>query len=32
VLRLLRCDEMQGYLFCKPLPMEQLTSLLREKN
>ena len=28
VLRLLRCDEMQGYLFSKPLPFEGLTALL----
>jgi EAL domain-containing protein (putative c-di-GMP-specific phosphodiesterase class I) len=28
MLRLLRCDEMQGYLFSKPLPLEQLTALL----
>jgi diguanylate cyclase (GGDEF)-like protein/PAS domain S-box-containing protein len=28
VLRLLRCDEMQGYLFSKPLPFEQMTRLL----
>jgi EAL domain-containing protein (putative c-di-GMP-specific phosphodiesterase class I) len=27
-LRLLRCDEMQGYLFSKPLPRDELTSLL----
>jgi diguanylate cyclase (GGDEF)-like protein len=29
-LRLLRCDEMQGYLFSKPLPLDALVSLLRE--
>ncbi len=29
VLRLLRCDQMQGYLFSKPLPLEELTALLR---
>jgi EAL domain-containing protein (putative c-di-GMP-specific phosphodiesterase class I) len=29
VLRLLRCDQMQGYIFSKPLPMEELTPLLR---
>ncbi len=29
VLRLLRCDELQGYLFSKPLPFEGLTALLR---
>ncbi|HEY6966172.1 MAG TPA: EAL domain-containing protein [Burkholderiales bacterium] len=29
-LRLLRCDEMQGYLFAKPLPFDELTALLRK--
>jgi diguanylate cyclase (GGDEF)-like protein len=29
VLRLLRCDEMQGYLYSKPLPAEGLIELLR---
>jgi diguanylate cyclase (GGDEF)-like protein/PAS domain S-box-containing protein len=28
-LRLLRCDEMQGYLFSKPLPVDGLIALLR---
>jgi EAL domain-containing protein (putative c-di-GMP-specific phosphodiesterase class I) len=28
-LRLLKCDEMQGYLFSKPLPLDALVSLLR---
>ncbi len=28
ILRLLRCDEMQGYLFSKPLPAEALMRLL----
>jgi EAL domain-containing protein (putative c-di-GMP-specific phosphodiesterase class I) len=28
VLRLLRCDQMQGYLFSKPLPAEGLAALL----
>ena len=30
VLQLLRCDEMQGYLFSKPLPFDALTELLRQ--
>jgi EAL domain-containing protein (putative c-di-GMP-specific phosphodiesterase class I) len=30
VLRLLRCDQMQGYLFSKPLPFEALTALLKQ--
>jgi diguanylate cyclase (GGDEF)-like protein/PAS domain S-box-containing protein len=29
VLRLLRCDQMQGYLFSKPLPGEQVIALLK---
>jgi diguanylate cyclase (GGDEF)-like protein/PAS domain S-box-containing protein len=29
-LRLLRCDEMQGYLISKPVPIEQLVTLLRK--
>jgi diguanylate cyclase (GGDEF)-like protein/PAS domain S-box-containing protein len=29
-LRLLRCDEMQGYLFCRPLPVEAFEQLLFE--
>jgi EAL domain-containing protein (putative c-di-GMP-specific phosphodiesterase class I) len=29
-LRLLRCDEMQGYLFSKPLPVDGLVGLLRK--
>jgi EAL domain-containing protein (putative c-di-GMP-specific phosphodiesterase class I) len=28
-LHALGCDEMQGYVFSKPLPLEQLTALLR---
>jgi diguanylate cyclase (GGDEF)-like protein/PAS domain S-box-containing protein len=30
-LKLLKCDEMQGYLFSKPLPMDQLTKMLEER-
>jgi diguanylate cyclase (GGDEF)-like protein/PAS domain S-box-containing protein len=30
LLRLLRCDEMQGYLFSKPLPIDALVELLRK--
>ena len=30
-LRLLRCDEMQGYLFSKPLPFEAMSRLLAAK-
>jgi diguanylate cyclase (GGDEF)-like protein len=29
-LRLLRCDEMQGYLFCRPIPAEAFEQLLVE--
>jgi diguanylate cyclase (GGDEF)-like protein len=29
LLRLLRCDQMQGYLFSRPLPEEELAELLR---
>jgi EAL domain-containing protein (putative c-di-GMP-specific phosphodiesterase class I) len=29
ILKLLRCDQMQGYLFSKPLPEDQLVMLLR---
>ncbi len=32
ILRLLRCDEMQGYLFSKPLPLDEMTALLRERD
>jgi len=31
VLRLLRCDQMQGYLFSKPLPLDAMTELLKAK-
>jgi EAL domain-containing protein (putative c-di-GMP-specific phosphodiesterase class I) len=30
-LKLLKCDEMQGYLFSKPLPVEQLAQMLAER-
>ena len=30
MLRLLRCDEMQGYLYSKPLPLQEITALLRK--
>jgi diguanylate cyclase (GGDEF)-like protein len=30
-LRLLRCDEMQGYLFSKPVPFDEMTALLRRE-
>lgn len=30
LLRLLKCDEMQGFLFSKPLPADELAHLLRE--
>ncbi len=31
-LRSLRCDEMQGYLFSRPLPLDELTALLEPKD
>src|SRR6266581_2387265 len=31
-LRRLQCDEMQGYLFSKPLPLDELTALLEPKD
>jgi diguanylate cyclase len=31
MLRLLRCDELQGFLFSKPVPIEELTPLLLER-
>ncbi|HEX9396387.1 MAG TPA: EAL domain-containing protein [Burkholderiales bacterium] len=30
ILRLLRCDQMQGYLFSKPLPLDAMTALLQK--
>lgn len=32
LLRLLRCDRAQGYLFSRPVPMEELTPLLRNNS
>jgi diguanylate cyclase (GGDEF)-like protein/PAS domain S-box-containing protein len=32
LLRLLRCDEMQGYLFSKPIPFAQMTALLEQRD
>jgi len=32
VLRLLRCDEMQGYLFGKPVPFDAITSILPKED
>jgi diguanylate cyclase (GGDEF)-like protein len=31
VLQLLRCDEMQGYLYSMPLPFDEMTELLRKQ-
>jgi EAL domain-containing protein (putative c-di-GMP-specific phosphodiesterase class I) len=31
MLRLLRCDQMQGYLISKPLPFDDLTNFLRQR-
>ena len=31
-LRLLRCDQMQGYVFSKPLPNDALVALLQKAN
>ena len=28
ILRLLRCDEIQGFLICRPLPFDEMTALL----
>lgn len=29
LLRLLRCDEAQGYLFARPMPADQVAALLK---
>lgn len=31
ILHLLRCDQMQGYLFSRPLPFDQMTALLEKE-
>jgi len=31
MLRLLRCDQMQGYLIAKPMPFEQMTAYIRDR-
>ena len=31
MLRFLRCDEMQGYLFSRPIPFDQMTALLTQR-
>ncbi|GAA0715457.1 EAL domain-containing protein [Dokdonella soli] len=31
MLRLLRCDQMQGYLVAKPMPFEQMTAYIRNR-
>jgi EAL domain-containing protein (putative c-di-GMP-specific phosphodiesterase class I) len=30
MLRLLRCDELQGYLFSRPVPFDEISALLRQ--
>ncbi|MGR9099739.1 MAG: EAL domain-containing protein [Gammaproteobacteria bacterium] len=30
ILRLLKCDEIQGFLFCKPVPADEIENFLRE--
>lgn len=30
ILRLMRCDQMQGYLFSKPLPRDALVAMLQQ--
>ena len=29
ILRLLKCDELQGYLYCRPIPFDELLEFLR---
>ena len=31
MLRLLRCDELQGFLFSRPVPFDELTALLQRQ-
>ena len=31
MLRLLRCDQMQGYLYSKPVPFDEMTALLNRE-
>jgi EAL domain-containing protein (putative c-di-GMP-specific phosphodiesterase class I) len=31
ILRLLRCDQAQGYLFGRPIPFDQVTALLSQE-
>ena len=31
MLRLLRCDQIQGYLFSRPVPFDQMTALLAQE-
>ena len=30
LLRLLNCDEMQGYFFSRPIPLPQIEAMLRD--
>jgi EAL domain-containing protein (putative c-di-GMP-specific phosphodiesterase class I) len=30
ILRLLRCDEIQGYLISKPMPFDEMTKFLKQ--
>jgi len=32
ILRLIGCDQMQGFLICKPLPFEEMTAFLSRSN